>query len=175
MEIHDNLRVNMARPKKFSWSKFIAIVVAFLVVIGAALAFYAYLALRPMAKAESNVQAVVRQKTKLQNLHDMTVDYRDGSTYAVLGTEAGKQKVAIIHGKDKNVKVFDYGDGITPKQLKARLESDEYQAKKIYSANLSEYQNTLVWEISYKDEGGSLNYLTMDYKTGTVYRAVNGI
>ncbi|MCO0831612.1 hypothetical protein NFX39_00685 [Fructobacillus sp. W13] len=175
MEIHDNLRVRMARPKKFSWSKFIAIIVAIAVVIIAALAFYAYLALRPMAKAESNVQTVVKQKTNLQNLHDMTVDYRDGATYAVLGDENGKQKVAIIHGKSKNVKIFDYGNGISPSELKKRLKGDDYLASKIYSANLSEYQNALVWEVSYRDEGDSLNYLTMDYKTGTVYRAVNGI
>ncbi|MBS9334809.1 hypothetical protein LQZ24_01985 [Fructobacillus sp. M1-13] len=174
MEIHDNLRVNMARPKRFSWSKFFVIILAFVIVIGAGLAIYAYLALRPMAKAESNVQAVVKQKTQLTNLHDMTVDYRDGSTYAVIGSENGKEKVAIIHGKSSKVKVFDFGNGMTKVQLKAKLKGD-YQAKKIYSANLSEYQNALVWELSYQGKDGSLNYLTLDYKNGTVYRAVNGL
>ncbi|MBS9337892.1 hypothetical protein [Fructobacillus parabroussonetiae] len=174
MEIHDNLRVNMARPKRFSWSKFFVIAPAIVIVLFAAFAFYAYLALRPMAKAESNVQAVVRQKTSLSNLHDMTVDYRDGSTYAVLGSENGQQKVAVIHGKENKVHIFDYGNGLTTAQIKQRLKND-YQSKKIYSANLSEYQNVLVWEISYQAKDGSLNYLTLDYKTGTVYRAVNGL
>ncbi|MBS9335869.1 hypothetical protein [Fructobacillus papyrifericola] len=174
MEIHDNLRVNMARPRRFSWSKFFVIALTIFILLFAAFAFYAYMALRPMAKAESNVQAVVKQKTSLTNLHDMTVDYRDGSTYAVLGSENGQSKVAIIHGKEKKVHVFDYGNGLTRNQIKQLLKND-YQSKRIYSANLSEYQNTLVWELSYQAKDGSLNYLTIDYKNGTVYRAVNGI
>ncbi|MDD9139283.1 hypothetical protein H7198_06735 [Fructobacillus sp. CRL 2054] len=174
MERHDNLMVNMARPKRFSWSKFIAILVTIAVLIFAAFAFYAYMALRPMAKAESNVQTVVSQRTSLTDLHDMTVDYRDGATYAVLGSEKGKSKVAIIHGKKGKVQVFDYGNGISKAELKQKLQTD-YHPKKVYSANLSEYQGALVWEISYQAKDGSLNYLTMDYKNGSIYRAVNGI
>lgn len=174
MERHDNFRVQMARPKRFSWSKLIVLILAFVAVLAAAFAFYAYLALRPMAKAESSVQRVVKNKTSLTNLHDLTVDYRDGTTYAVLGTQNGHQKVAVLHGQNGKVQLFDYGQGISKKTLSKKIKN-EYAAKKIYSANLSEYQNALVWEISYQGKDGSLNYLTLDYKNGTVYRAVNGI
>lgn len=174
MERHDNFRVQMTRPKRFSWSKFVVVILAALILLAAAFGLYAYMALRPMAKAESTVQRVVKDKTSLTNLHDLTVDYRDGTTYAVLGTQDGKQKVAVMHGKNGQVKVFDYGKGLSEKSLKNKLQ-DQYAAKRIYSANLSEYQNTLVWEVSYQSKDGSLNYLTLDYQNGTVYRAVNGI
>ena len=50
-----------------------------------------------------------------------------------------------------------------------------YQPKKIYSANISEYKKTLVWEVSYKGQNNALNYLTLDFKTGKPYRVINGL
>lgn len=175
MEVHDNLRVRMARPKRFSWVKFFMLLILVVLLIGGALYAYATLALKPMATAEKNVQTIVKQQTDLTNLHDLTVDYRDGATYAVLGqTPSGQQKVAIIQGKKGSVQTFNYGNGISKSDLLDKIKS-KYQLKKIYSANLSIYQKTLVWEISFEDQNGHLNYVTMDYRTGAVYRTINGI
>ncbi|GAP00184.1 hypothetical protein [Fructobacillus ficulneus] len=176
MEVHDNLRVRMARPKRFSWLKFWLITGTVIVLICAGLYTYAYISLRPMAKAEDQVQKVVSQKTDLTNLHNMTVDYRNGTTYAVLGQDDGTNKVAIVQGEgqDQKVKTFKYGNGLSHADLISKVKTD-YKSKKIYSANLSVYQKTLVWEVSYEGKDGGLNYLTIDYKKGTVYRAVYGI
>ncbi|USS92297.1 hypothetical protein [Fructobacillus americanaquae] len=175
MEVHDNLRVRMARPKRFSWVKFLIVLVTIFLIVAGAIYAYAYMALQPMAKAESNVQKTVSQKTTLTNLHNVTVDDRNGMVYAVLGQDsAGQQKVALVQGQHGTVTTFDFGNGLSRTDLLKRIKA-KYNPKKVYSANLSLYQKTLVWEIIYESQNGDMNYLTMDYKTGTVYRAINGI
>jgi len=72
------------------------------------------------------------------------------------------------------VKTYNRDNGLTDKQLR-QLILTNYKPKKIYSANISEYKQTLVWEVSYKGQNNTLNYVTLDFKTGKSYRVINGL
>ncbi|MDF7637095.1 hypothetical protein PT274_02280 [Leuconostocaceae bacterium ESL0958] len=175
MEVHDNLRVQLGKKKRFSWAKFFLIAFLLLFLFVLCLWGYGKLALRPMDKAARQTQALVSEQTKLTNLHHLTVDQRNGTTYAVLGTNpSGQSEVAIVQAGSRKVRTFDQKGALSQAAV-VDLVNKRYHPKHLYSANRSYYEHALVWEIAYEDKDGQLNYLTLDYKTGKVYRAINGI
>lgn len=174
MQFRENMRIGQ-RPKRVMWSKIIIVAVAIIALLAVLGAGYTYWALAPMRSAESRVEKIVHQKTDLVNLNQITVDYRDQTTYAVVGENAkGQQKVAIVQDSSQKVRTFPRSDGMSNQQL-TKLLNDRYQPKRIYAANISYFKGVPVWEVSYTGDNGRLNYLTLDFKTGKAYRVINGL
>lgn len=176
MQFNENMRLGRGhKKKKIRWSKIIWVTFAVVVVLGLIVTGYTYWAIAPMRSAENRVERLVHQKTDLVNLDQITVDYRDKTTYAVIGEDAkGTKQVAIIQGNSEKVKTFPRSSGMTNQELD-QLVVQRYHPKRLYSANISYFKDTLVWEVSYEGRKGELNYVTLDFKTGKAYRTINGL
>ncbi|CAK8054071.1 hypothetical protein [Eupransor demetentiae] len=175
MQFNENIKIRSRRRRRVRWSKIFMLIIAFLLVIALLLVGYAYWAMTPMSSAESRVEHLVRSKAGFVDLDQLTVNYRQGTTYGVVGTNAkGQKRVAIVQGDSNKVKTFPRSAGMSNAALK-QLITTKYHPKKLYEANISMYKGVLVWEIAYENQKGQLNYLTLDFKTGKPYRVINGL
>ncbi|HCH59975.1 hypothetical protein ACQ7EN_02120 [Leuconostoc lactis] len=176
MQFKDDIRIRQRqRRSRVHWARIWFVGAGIGIVVAAITLGYFYVSLSPMRQDEARLQKLLKAKTDIATVKQISADYRKGTTYAVVGTTArGQEKVAIVHGNSSRVTVYDRRDGMTNQQL-GQLLLKTYQPKKIYSANISEYKKTLVWEVSYKGQNNALNYLTLDFKTGKPYRVINGL
>lgn len=176
MQFKDDIRIRQRhKQKSVHWSRFWFIAAGIGIILSALTICYFYVSLTPMRRDESRLQRFVKVKTDIATVQQISVDHRQKTTYAITGTTAsGKQKVAIVHGTSNQVKTYDRHNGLSDKQLR-QLILTTYKPKKIYSANLSEYKQALVWEVSYKGQNNTLNYVTLDFKTGSPYRVIKGL
>ncbi|MEX0380564.1 DUF5590 domain-containing protein [Leuconostoc sp. MS02] len=176
MQFKDDVRIRHRQKQRYvHWARVWFIIAGvgilfFVLVLG-----YFYVSLTPMRHDEARLQRFVKEKTDIATVEQIDVDHRQHTIYAITGTTAsGKEKVAIVDSKMSRAKTYSRTDGLTDKQLR-QLILTNYKPKKIYSANISDYQNTLVWEVSYKGQDNALNYITLDFKTGKSYRVINGL
>ncbi|MCT4404351.1 hypothetical protein EFT43_05490 [Leuconostoc falkenbergense] len=174
MQFKDDIRIRQRRRQtRIHWARVWFLIIGAAIVLGTLTLGYFYLSLSPMRQAESRIEALVRQKSDIVTVTQVSVDYRARTTYAASGeTASGAKKVAIV--QDNKVKTYSRSDGMSNAQLRSLL-LKTYHPKKLYSANISRYKKVLVWEISYKAQNNKLNYLTLDFKTGKVYRAISGM
>lgn len=174
IQFKDDIRIRQRhRQARIHWAHFWFIVIGILIILAAFILGYFYVSLAPMRQAENRVEKLVREKTSIATVTQVSVNYRKTTTYAVRGqTTTGTQKVAIV--RNNKIKTYNRSSGMTDSQLK-KLITNKYKPKKLYSANISEYQGVLVWEISYKGQDNKLNYLTLDFKSGKTYRAISGM
>ena len=176
MQFKDDIRIRH-RPKQthVHWARFWFIIAGVGILLGALVLGYFYVSLSPMRNDEVSLQRFVKKETTIATVQQISVDHRQKTTYAITGTTvSGQQKVAIVNSKMNQVKTYNRDNGLTDKQLR-QLILTNYKPKKIYSANISEYKQTLVWEVSYKGQNNTLNYVTLDFKTGKSYRVINGL
>lgn len=176
MQFKDDIRIRQRRKqKRVHWSRFWFIAAGIAIIVSALTICYFYISLTPMRHDESRLQRFVKAKTDIATVQQISVDNRQKETYAIVGTTAsGHQKVAIVRDKSDHVKTYDRRTGMSDKQLR-QLILTTYKPKKIYSANISEYKHALVWEVSYKGQNDTLNYVTLDFKTGKAYRVIKGL
>ncbi|CAM3126705.1 DUF5590 domain-containing protein [Leuconostoc rapi] len=176
MQFKDDIRIRQRRKQnRVHWSRVWFIAAGIGIVLAALTICYFYVSLTPMRRDESRLQRFVKTKTDIATVQQISVDHRQKTTYAITGTTAsGQQKVAIVRGKSDQVKTYDRRKGLSDKKLR-QLILTTYKPKKIYSANISEYKHALVWEVSYKGQDNTLNYVTLDFKTGNPYRVIKGL
>lgn len=176
MQFKDDIRIRQRqRRSRVHWARIWFIVAGVAILLAALTLSYFYISLSPMRQDEDRLQRLVKSKTDIATVKQISVDNRQKTTYAVTGTTTGGQeKVAIVHGNSQQVTAYNRHDGMTNDQL-GKLLLKTYKPKKIYSANISEYRKTLVWEVCYKGQDNALNYLTLDFKTGQPYRVINGL
>ncbi len=176
MQFKNDIRIrHRQKQRRVHWARIWFISAGIVILISALVLGYFYISLSPMRHDEARLQRFVKAKTDIATVQQINVDYRQKTTYAVTGTTAtGKQKVAIVQDDMKQVKTYDRRDGLSNQKVR-QLILTKYKPKKIYSVNISEYKNTLVWEVSYKGQNNDLNYITLDFKTGQSYRVINGL
>ena len=174
MQFKDDIRIRH-RQKHVHWAHFWFIIVGVGILLCALGLGYFYVSLSPMRNDEVRLQRFVKKETNIATVQQISVDHRQKTTYATIGTTvSGQEKVAIVNSKMSQVKTYNRSGGLTDKQLR-QLILTNYKPKKIYSANISVYKQTLVWEVSYKGQNNALNYVTLDFKTGKSYRIINGL
>lgn len=176
MQFRDDIRIRQRqRRRHVHWARVWFIIAGIGIVIAALVLGYFYIALSPIRQDEDRLQKLVKAHSDIATVQQFSVDYRKGTTYAVIGTTtSGHEKVAIVHGQSSQVKTYDRAAGLSNDQLR-RLILKTYQPKKVYSANISDYKGALVWEVSYRSQNNSLNFVTLDFKTGQSYRTINGL
>ncbi|MDF7626891.1 hypothetical protein OZX65_04595 [Leuconostocaceae bacterium ESL0723] len=176
MQYRESIHIRQQRRhQRRRWTKVLWITLTVIGVIAVLLLTYAYSALWPMVTAQGSAEHLVKEKTNIVKFSQVTVNYRDGTTYGLVGqTASGDQRVAIVQDGSKQVKTFPRSAGMSNAALQKLLD-DKYHPKRIYEANISYYKGVLVWEISYESKNGQLNYLTLDFKTGKPYRVINGL
>ena len=176
MQFKDDIRIRQRqRRSRVHWARIWFIAAGVGIVVAALTLGYFYISLSPMRHDEDRLQRLVKAKTDIATVQQISVDNRQSTTYAITGTtSSGREKVAIVHGHSNQVKAYSRSDGMTNAQL-GKLLLKTYKPKKIYSAIISEYKKTLVWEVCYKGQDDALNYLTLDFKTGQPYRVINGL
>jgi len=176
MQFKDDIRIR--QPKKHDhlhWARIWFILVGIGIILAALSLGYSYLSLSPMRHEENRLQRLVKEKTDIATVQKVNVNYRQQTTYAVIGTtSSGKEKVAIVHAKNNSITMHNRSNGMSNDQIR-RLIVKNYKPRKIYSVNISEYKRALVWEVSYKGENETLNYVTLDFKTGKPYRVIKGL
>jgi len=176
MQFKDDIRIrHRQKQRHVHWARVWFIIAGVGILLSALVLGYFYVSLSPMRDDEVRLQRFVKKETDIATVQQINVDHRQKTTYAITGTTAsGQEKIAIVNSKMSQAKTYNRSGGLTNKQLR-QLILTNYNPKKIYSANISEYKQTLVWEVSYKGQNNALNYVTLDFKTGKPYRAINGL
>lgn len=176
MQFREDIRIRQNQRKpKIHWARVWFWLIGVMIILLAVVLTVFYISLSPVRQAEQKVNAFVLHKTKITKISSTSIDNRKHITYAVIGEDASKQKqVAIVNGSINHVRVYRRDSGLSDDALR-QLIIKKYQPKKIYSANISRYQNALVWEVSYLNQRRQLNYVTLDFKTGKPYRTIEGI
>lgn len=93
--------------------------------------------------------------------------------YSVIGDRNKKERLLIFDRDGTTNKMMSTKDLVSKKKIEKVLKQNNY--KKINNISPSIYKKVPVYEISFYNNKNRLGYITMDIKTGEVYRSINGL
>lgn len=167
--------IQQKQMRRRHWSRLFFIWFGVFIALFAIILAYFYFSLTPVRNSEGEIKNIVRQKTDITQQETFLISNRNDTYFSVIGkTKNGTEKVALIKNGSKYVETFKRSSGMSNEALN-KLLNEKYKVKHIYSIAISKYKGTVVWEIAYLSKNNKLNYLTLDFKTGKVYREITGI
>lgn len=158
------------------WARFWFYTIGIVLAISVVVTGYFYWSLAPVRAAQEAAQTHIEQKTDLTPTDQFYQTDRQTTFYAVEGHNAqGDLQVAIYDVKQPDkITIVNRAEGLSKTALRDLLMKD-YDIAKVYTTGLALYEGTVVWEVSYVDHNDRLNYVTLDYKTGSAYRTIHGL
>ncbi len=81
MQFKDDIRIRQRRRQtRIHWARVWFLIIGAAIVLGTLTLGYFYLSLSPMRQAESRIEALVRQKSDIVTVTQVSVDYRGRTT-----------------------------------------------------------------------------------------------
>ncbi|MDN6899827.1 hypothetical protein DLJ48_08255 [Oenococcus sicerae] len=152
----------------------LAIYIGLLLLLLFALASYLYLVMFPINSTASKYAAAAKREAGIKSVKTFKESDRNGHYYSIYGADAqGNNYLTIFNHQEKLV------DKIPVSRQLSNAKLDQiyvkYAVKHVYSFSPSVYKGRPVFEISYQGGKSSVNYLTIDLRSGKVYRIIEGI
>lgn len=164
-------RINRQRQKT-RWM--LGMILAVLVVIGL---FYSVLgsATRPIDQANHKYSQIALDKKALTSVTNFYWNTRQKTYYTILGKDAkNRQKVVIVEKGTKKLHTYLMKDGVTAQKAESVVKT-AYQPKKITNIGMSMYAGVPVWEVTFIDQKGNLNYITVQFYNGKIVRTIRNL
>mgnify|MGYP001947828074 CR=1 FL=1 len=157
--------------------KKLGIILAIVIVVVAAFSAYIYASAKnPYQKAEEEAVKAAKDRGILTSV-DQFYLYNSKKTYYVLIGENKKHQKIVVwipkHQKDKMM-YEKYSNGISEQEAVDKLYKEEKPAK-LLSVRLGMEEVGPVWEMSYLDKDGDLNYYYVLFKNGEWWKKIKNI
>lgn len=158
-----------------NWIKFFAIffpllALTILVIVG-------WKAFSPFYQTEKTAKAAVLHKQELSSVTESYVYHGRESYVTVIGKDSsGKRKALIVSQENKKEKPTGIylKDGISKKDAIAEA-SKKGDVKEILHAKLGIEKPGVVWEITYKNKKGQLNYVYILFEDGRWWKRLTNL
>lgn len=154
----------MRRKTKHFPTFWIIIILGLAIVLGSFL-----IADLPFIQVKTQALKVIKKKTNLSNFTEYYWYNRESSYFSALGqTPKNKSQYAIVDLKSGDLLLVDQDKGISENQAKKIVVGENPNLDKIQKVRLGVYKNKIVWEISFLNQKGELNYYTLAFKNGKI-------
>ncbi|MDN6967456.1 hypothetical protein FCS83_02555 [Oenococcus sp. UCMA 17063] len=135
---------------------------------------YLFVVLLPINSTASKFSSLAETKAGIKKVKTFKESDRNGSYYSIYGTNSkGKEYLVIFNAKEKIVDKVPTSKQVSDSKLDKIYE--KYKIKNVYSFAPSIYKGRAVFELSYEGKKNSVNFLTVDLKSGKVYRLIEGL
>ncbi|RLQ95130.1 cell wall elongation regulator TseB-like domain-containing protein [Falsibacillus albus] len=130
----------------------------------------------PLRAARDEAVQEVKHSTDIVKVKDFYLYHGSKSIYTVVGeTKNGEKKVAFIpENKKSGLTEIKWAKGISKEDALNKL-TQEKHPKKILGIRLGLEKVGPIWEISYLDNEGDLNYYYLLFKSGDWWKTVENI
>ncbi|WP_260444975.1 cell wall elongation regulator TseB-like domain-containing protein [Listeria booriae] len=172
------MRVDMLRKRnRGSYWKWIWLSIGVLFLLIAGIFTFFYSAQKPVRADEATALARIDGKVDLKQQDDFYLyNGANGVYYVLTGKNSkGKDIIVWVPKSKKDTVVVKYAsDGISKNEAIAKVKQEKNPAK-LLNVTLGMDKGVPIWEISYLDSSGSLNYYDVDFETGEWYRAIENL
>lgn len=129
----------------------------------------------PYASAREESIAYVRERTDLTQPEEFYW-YNGSETYfTVIGlTSDDEDMIYIVRQNGGRIQSIPVSETVTKEEAIQQTRSNR-SPDKILNATIGMFDDTPIWEISYRNENGRLGYYLIDLKTGEWLRTIDNI
>ncbi|KRN33974.1 DUF5590 domain-containing protein [Lactobacillus selangorensis] len=154
--------------KRWAWIGFAIVAVVFV--------FFSYqTAQSPAKSAQEQAVAIAKKKAGLKTKTGFYWYNRDQTYFTVAGTNQKNTPVyVLIHKKNGAINVYKQSAGISRNDALTKVWNHQ-NPKKVLNINFGLYKNRPVWQVAYVKKNGSLNYDTIDFKTGETTQLIQNL
>ncbi|MDR3190005.1 MAG: DUF5590 domain-containing protein [Lactobacillaceae bacterium] len=132
-------------------------------------------ALRPINQANREYSALAIKKKQVVSVNTFYWNSRDHTYYTVVGINKKHQPVAVIIEKHtKKMQTVKLADGISYEAVKKQIKT-KYQPKRITNIGMAIYKTVPVWEVTFIDQNGNLNFITVQFSNGNEVRTIQNL
>lgn len=164
-------RINRQR-QKMRWM--LGTIFGVLAVIGLVYSFLGT-ATRPIDQANHKYSQIALDQKALTSVTNFYWNARQKTYYTILGKDAkNRQKVVIVAKGTQKLHTYLMKDGVTAEKAQAVV-TTAYQPKKITNIGMSMYAGVPVWEVTFIDKKGNLNYITVQFYNGKIVRTIRNL
>lgn len=151
----------------------IAISIAFILIFS--VFTFLFISMYPGNQGERFAFQFANEQYDVQNPQRFKLSTRQKTEYySVIGTVKDKGKVLAIfdHNGDQH-KIIKTSSLISNKKISEIIE--KYKPQKISEITPSIYKKTAVYEVIFYTKNNQMDFLTVDIKTGEIYRQIEGL
>jgi uncharacterized protein YpmB len=154
-----------------NWIKFIAVFLLSLAAIILVTVFYS--ANKPIASAKSQAIEEAIGTGQIMNAEYAQLYNGNASSVTVFGVDGtGVETAVFVDGKTEgNFKEVKLADGITAEKAVENVKQ-ELDVKKILHVKLGMEEDAPVWEVTFKNENGKLNYVYVFFESGQWWKRI---
>lgn len=137
-------------------------------------------AMGPVIKAQDKYEALVVNDKKLKSVDSFYHLSRDGVTfYSLIGKNPKNEASAVIYSTSNNrltnhATTVDMQGKMTSGAVRRQVES-EYHPKQITSLGMALYQDVPVWDVTFIDKSGNMNFITYQISNGQEVRTIQNL
>ena len=167
MEMRSTAR---SRRRRHGWRWLIGLIVVLVLLIGGAT--IVSVAMHPVTAARERVTELAVKRNKITSATQFYAVSRNDTYYSVVGENKKHQKIGVIvKGKSKKLVTVKMADGVSAAEVRQLVKS-KYNPKRITSLGLAIYKQVPVWEVTFIDRQGNLNFITYQFADGKADRTI---
>lgn len=167
------LDTNSARQQKLN--RWLLGIVAFLLIIIVAATMIFIRSNRLMHQAKREAVQMAEKYADLKTVDQFYWFNREKTYFTVTGeNNTGEQIIVIVPKSGEKIRVLNQKDGLTEQQAEKRFESDNPDLI-FEKANLGIYRDQTTWEITAKDDQGTIYYYLLAFNDGKTIKVIKKI
>ncbi|MCV3295881.1 MAG: hypothetical protein ABF703_05585 [Oenococcus sp.] len=152
----------------------LAIIVGIGIFLLVLISVYLFIILLPSRDDATRFSSLAQSEAGITRVRTYKASDRNGNYYSIYGDNSkGKEYLVIFNSKEKLVRRIPVSQQVSNSRLDRIYK--KYRVHNVYSFAPSIYKKRPVLELSYEGQNQSLNYLTIDLKSGKVYRVIEGL
>ena len=129
----------------------------------------------PINQARKQTIAVAQKRVGLNNPGEFYLFDYDKTYYTISGdNKYGKPIYVIVYPKTGSITVLNHTSGFNHKEI-LNLVKNNYSPYKILNGNLGLYKNQPVWDVSFLNKKGQLNFLILSFKNGSNIKYIKNV
>lgn len=162
----------MREQNKRKWPQRVALGAIVLVLILIFGIFYR--SMHPYNQVRADAEQIATKSADVKNINGFWWNTRDKSYLTVSGTRKNVPVYVVIAQKTGKVNVVFQESGTTRSSILRKVWSS-YSPKRILNAGLRYQKHRLVWDVGYISKSNHLGYVTYDYRTGRMLKAISDL
>lgn len=138
------------------------------------ISIFLYSVLIPVRSDRARFSELASQHAGIEHVQVFKESNRNGNYYSIQGSASDHRSyLAVFDSKSHLIRRISVDQRVSDGRLNRIFH--RYDIGKVYSLAPSIYKKKLVLEMSYRGRKNTINFLTIDYKSGRVYRLIRGI
>lgn len=161
----------MEKVKNSTWQWVRFIIVFFTILVISLTALILFQATRPFADAERKAETVALKEEYLLSVERMETYNGNDIQYVLYGKKKDEKSAVILDESLVKLKTIQMSKGISRQQAIDTVQK-EFPVKKVIHAKLGYEEDHVFWEVVFKGENDTLNYVYLLFEDGKWWKRI---